>query len=173
VTVAIPKSALVLLVGPAGSGKSTFAKKHFRPTEVISSDFCRAMVSDDESDQSVSRDAFEVLHLIAAKRLKNRRLTVIDATNVQRRARKSLLALAGAHRVPAVAVVFLLPESLCIERDRKRRSRRVGATVIKKQSADLRKSLARLDSEGFAQVQLLTSSEDVDRVKFRRRAAQA
>jgi len=105
-------------MGPAGSGKSTFAKKHFRPTEILSSDYYRALVCDDESDQSVSKDAFEVLHFIAAKRLRIGRVTVIDATNVLRSSRKSLLDLAKEYRAPAVAIVLDLPERLCIARDR-------------------------------------------------------
>ncbi len=152
---AIPERALVLLMGAAGSGKSTFARKHFRPTEVLSSDVCRGLVSDDESDQSASKDAFEVLHLIAAKRLKRGRRTVIDATNVQRKARKSLLALAAKYRVPAVAIVLHVPERLCIERDRARVDRHVGAGVVKKQARELRKSLETLEQEGFRQVHVL------------------
>ena len=82
-TIDIPALSLVVLVGASGSGKSTFARTHFRATEVISSDFCRGLVSDDENDQAASKDAFEVLNFIAAKRLAAGRLTVIDATNVQ------------------------------------------------------------------------------------------
>ncbi len=89
----IPELSLVLLVGASSSGKSTFAKKHFLPTEILSSDNCRALISDDENNQSVTKDAFEVLHFIAAKRLAAGKFTVIDATNVQTEARKSLLAL--------------------------------------------------------------------------------
>src|SRR5512147_1684776 len=97
----IPKLSLVVLIGPSGSGKSTFARTHFKPTEVLSSDFCRGLVSDDENDQSATNDAFEVLHTIAAKRLANMRLTVIDATNVQPDARKPLIALARQyHALP-------------------------------------------------------------------------
>jgi protein phosphatase len=165
--IAIPENALVLLIGPAGSGKSTFARKHFRSTEVLSSDFYRGLISDDENDQSVSKDAFAVLRFIAAKRLKAGRLTVIDATNVQRFARKSLLAMARKYRVPAVAIVLNLPERLYIERDRARRDRRVGATVIKKQAQDLRESLHHL--EAFHQVHILGSPEEIESVVFRRK----
>src|ERR687890_1565447 len=95
----IPELSLVVLIGPSGCGKSTFARKHFRPTEVLSSDFCRGLVSDDENDQAATKDAFEVLHFIASKRLAAGRLTVIDATNVQPEARKELVALAREHDV--------------------------------------------------------------------------
>src|SRR5215467_4158378 len=91
---AIPELALVALIGPSGACKSTFARKHFRPTEVVSSDFCRGLVSDDENSQAATKDAFEVLHFIAAKRLAAGRLTVVDATNVQSAARQPLVELA-------------------------------------------------------------------------------
>src|SRR5919198_892664 len=90
----VPELSLVVLVGASGSGKSTFARTHFRPTEVLSSDFCRGLVADDENDQSATGDAFDVLHYVAAKRLAAGRLTVVDATNVQPEARKPLVALA-------------------------------------------------------------------------------
>src|SRR6202008_1792351 len=95
--ITIPKLSLVVLIGPSGSGKSTFARKHFLPTEVLSSDACRGMVSDDENDQTATTDAFEVLHFVAGKRLALGRLTVIDATNVQPEARKPLVHLARQH----------------------------------------------------------------------------
>jgi predicted kinase len=169
VRLAIPRRALVVLIGPAGSGKSTFAKKHFRATEILSSDFCRGLVADDESDQSASKDAFEVLYFIAAKRLKLGRLTVIDATNVQRSARKSLLTLARKYRVPAVAIVLDLPERLCIKRDRARPDRKVGGTVVKKQALDLRKSSSTLEDEGFRQIYTLRSPQEIDSVVIKRK----
>ena len=88
----IPELCLVVLIGPSGSGKSTFARKHFKPTEVLSSDFCRGLVSDDENSQDATIDAFALLHFIAGKRLDRGLLTVVDATNVQEEARKPLVA---------------------------------------------------------------------------------
>ena len=102
-TIHLPDACLVVLVGPSGSGKSTFAKAHFLPTEILSSDFFRAMLADDESDQSVSAGAFELLHLAATKRLAYRRTTAIDATNVRTDARKHLLDIARKCGVPAIA----------------------------------------------------------------------
>src|SRR5881396_595586 len=122
----IPELSLVVLIGPSGSGKSTFAGKHFKPTEVLSSDWCRGVVSDDENSQAATKDAFEVLHFIAAKRLAAGRLTVIDATNVQLEARKPLVALAREYHVLPVAIVFNLPERLCQERNRNRSNRDFG-----------------------------------------------
>src|SRR5271167_3884692 len=121
--VKIPELALVVLVGASGSGKSTLARTLFKPTEVLSSDFCRGLVSDDENNQAATNDAFEVLHFIAAKRLRAGKLTVIDATNVQPEARKPIIALARQYHCIPVAIVFDLPEKLCHERNRDRSDR--------------------------------------------------
>ena len=115
--ISIPNLSLVVLIGPSGSGKSTFARRHFRPTEILSSDACRAMVGDDENDQAVTKDAFEVLRFIAGKRLALGRLTVIDATNVQPEARKPLVELARQYHCLPVAIVLDLPERICQERN--------------------------------------------------------
>src|SRR6266498_2838739 len=112
-TIHIPEFALVLLVGPSGCGKSTFARQHFKSTEVLSSDFCRGLVSDDENDQAATKDAFEVLHFVAAKRLAAGKLTVIDATNVGPESRKPLIQLAREYHCLPVAVVLNMPEKLC------------------------------------------------------------
>ena len=119
----IPECALVVLIGPSGAGKSTFAQRHFRPTEVLSSDACRALVADSETDQAATPEAFEVLHFIAAKRLAAGRLTVIDATNVQPEARRPLLALAREYHCLAVAIVFDLPADICQAQNRRRPDR--------------------------------------------------
>src|SRR6516164_1813438 len=115
--VRFPELALVVLIGSSGSGKSTFAKRHFLPTEVISSDFCRGLVADDENDQSATNAAFAVLHFIAAQRLEAGRLTVIDATNVQVESRAELVKLARQYHVATTAIVFNMPEKLCHERN--------------------------------------------------------
>ena len=130
----IPELAVVALVGPSGSGKSSFARKHFRPTEVLSSDFCRGLVSDEENSQAATNDAFEVLYFIASKRLTTGKLVVIDATNVQVEARKPIIALARQFHCIPVAIVFDLPEKLCHERNRNRPDRDFGPHVIRQQS---------------------------------------
>ncbi|MFL5803130.1 MAG: polynucleotide kinase-phosphatase, partial [Roseiflexaceae bacterium] len=157
----IPELALVVLIGPSGAGKSTFARTHFKPTEVLSSDYCRGLIADDENDQSATGDAFDVLHYIARKRLAAGRLTVIDATNVQPEARKPLIALARAHHVLPVAIVFDLPERLCQERNRDRPDRNFGAHVIRRQRQDLHRSLRGLQREGFRSVYTFATPDQI------------
>lgn len=155
--ITLPELSLVVLIGPSGSGKSTFAKQHFKPTEVLSSDFCRGLVSDDENDQAATNDAFEVLHFIARKRLAAGKLTAIDATNVQPEARKPLVALAREFHVLPVAIVFDLPDKLCHERNRNRPNRDFGPHVVRSQVQQMRRSLRGLEREGFRHVFVLTS----------------
>ena len=166
--IAVPELALVVLVGPSGSGKSTFAARHFKPTEVLSSDEFRGLVSDDENDQTVTKDAFDALHFVARKRLVLGRLSVIDATNVQREARRPLIGLARAHHVLPVAIVFDLPERLCIDRNAGRPDRNFGPRVVRQQLSQLKRSLRGLDREGFRRVFVLRSTEDVEAVEIER-----
>jgi protein phosphatase len=158
---AIPELCLVALVGASGSGKSTFAGEHFGRFEVISSDFCRGLVSDDENDQAATVDAFDVLNYIAGKRLAAGRLTVVDATNVQRDARRKLVDLAKAHDVLPVAIVLDLPEQLCIARTAQAPNRGFGAAVVRRQREQLRRSLRGLAREGFRKVHVLRTVEEV------------
>jgi predicted kinase len=109
-TLTVPELSLVVLVGTTGSGKSTFAARHFAATQVLSSDYCRGLVSDDENDQSASADAFDLLHHIAGVRLRRGLLTVVDATNVQPKSRAALVAVARAYDVLPVAIVLDVPE---------------------------------------------------------------
>ena len=158
----IPELSLVVLVGVSGSGKTTFARQHFGPFEVISSDFCRGLVADDENDQAASADAFDVLGYIAGKRLAAGRRTVVDATNVQPAARKQFVELARAHDVLPVAIVLDLPKTLCAQRNTSRPDRAFGAQVIARQHDQLRRSLRSLSREGFRKVHVLRSPAQVD-----------
>ncbi len=157
----LPDLALVVLIGVTGSGKSTFAARHFRPTEVISSDFCRALVSDDSNDQSATRDAFDVLQFIAGKRLAAGRLTVVDATSVQPAARKSLIELARRHHVLAVAIVLDVPADVCAARNAARADRAFGAHVLRQQQEQLRRGLRGLRREGFHREFVLSGETEV------------
>lgn len=161
-TISIPKLSLVVLIGPSGSGKSTFARKHFLPTEILSSDACRAMVSDDENNQAVTKEAFALLHYVAAQRLALGRLTVIDATSVQTEARAPLVALARQHHCLPVAIVLNIPEETCHERNRLRSDRSFGPHVIRNQRSQLRRSLKGLKREGFSHLFVLESPEDIE-----------
>ncbi|MCU0438884.1 MAG: polynucleotide kinase-phosphatase [Raineya sp.] len=161
----VPELSLVVLIGVSGSGKSSFAKKHFKRTEIISSDECRALISDDENNQAVTPDAFELLHFMAGKRLKNGLLTVVDATSVQRESRKTLIDLARNHHVLPIAVILDLPEAVCIERNKKRSDRTFGHHVIRNQAQQLKKNIRNIKEEGFSHVYHLKSLEDIENVE--------
>lgn len=164
----LPECALVLLVGPSGSGKSSFARKHFKPTEVLSSDYCRGLVCDDENDQTISKEAFEVLYFIATKRLGQQKLTVVDATNVKPEDRKGLITLARELHTLAVAIVFNIPAQLCHERNAQRPDRNFGFHVVQQHSQQLRRSLRHIKHEGFHQVRIFSTPEEIDAVSIER-----
>jgi polynucleotide kinase-phosphatase len=166
--ISVPDLSVVLMVGASGCGKSTFAGRHFKPTEVLSSDFCRGLVADNENDQSATSDAFDILYFIARKRLAAGRLTVVDATNVKSEDRKSLIELAREHHVLAVAIVFDIPASVCQERNRSRPDRSFGPHVIRQQTDNLRRSLRTLKREGFHHVFVLSSTDEVDQAEIER-----
>ncbi|WP_432137769.1 MULTISPECIES: polynucleotide kinase-phosphatase [unclassified Streptomyces] len=160
--------SLVVLVGASGSGKSTFARRHFKPTEVISSDFCRGLVSDDENDQSATGDAFDVLHYIAGKRLAAGRRTVVDATSVQKEARRQLVDLARRHDVLPIAIVLDVPEEVCAERNAARTDRAdMPRRVIRRHTRDLRSSLRHLEREGFRKVHVLRGVDEIEHATVR------
>jgi protein phosphatase len=165
-----PELSLVVLIGSSGAGKSTFARQHFRSTEILSSDYCRSLVSDDENDQSVTAEAFEILHFIAAKRLAAGRLTVVDATNVQTEARKPLLNLVRQYHCFAVAIVLNVSEQVCIARNQQRSDRNFGSYVIRLQQEDLGRSIQSLEQEGFAPVYVLNSPEEIASVTIERQS---
>jgi protein phosphatase len=158
----LPDPSLVVLVGPSGCGKSTFARAHFRPTEILSSDALRAVVSDDEADQSATHDAFEALHLLAAKRLARGRLTVVDATNVRAEARRPLLRLARQHHLPAVAIVFDLPEETCLAWNAARPARAVEPHIVRRHLEQLERSRRGLRGEGFRRVWWIVDPAQLD-----------
>jgi protein phosphatase len=168
-TIAIPEFALVLLVGPSGSGKSTFAGRHFKPTEVLSSDYFRALLADDETDQSVSADAFELLHLVCAKRLAAGRLTVIDATNVRSESRKPFVEMARKYHVQLAAIVFDFDSDFCHARNQHRPNRSFGPHVTRRQADDMRRSLRQLEAEGIRRVFVLSTEVEVAAAAIERR----
>ncbi|MFF0758578.1 polynucleotide kinase-phosphatase [Streptomyces sp. NPDC003737] len=162
-TLPVTDLSLVVLVGASGSGKSTFARRHFKPTEIISSDFCRGLVSDDENDQSATGDAFDVLHYIAGKRLAAGRRTVVDATSVQQDSRRQLIDLAKRYDVLPIAIVLDVPEEVCAERNASRIDRAdMPRRVIQRHTRELRRSLRHLEREGFRKVHVLRGVEEVE-----------
>ncbi|MHA5053768.1 polynucleotide kinase-phosphatase [Streptomyces sp. SD15] len=167
-TLPVTDLSLVVLIGASGSGKSTFARKHFKPTEVISSDFCRGLVADDENDQSASGDAFDVLHYIAGKRLAAGRRTVVDATNVQQESRRQLIELAKRHDVLPIAIVLDVPEEVCAERNASRTDRAdMPRRVIQRHIRELRRSLRHLEREGFRKVHVLRGVAEIESAEVR------
>ena len=167
-TITVPELSLVVLIGASGSGKSTFARKHFKATEILSSDSCRGLVSDDENNQAATNDAFEVLHFIARKRLAVGKLTVVDATNVQSESRKPLVALAREFHCLPVAIVLDQPERLAHDRNKGRSDRDFGPHVIRQQTQQLRRSLRGLEREGFRHVFIFRTPEEVESVVMER-----
>jgi protein phosphatase len=160
----IPELSLVLLVGASGSGKSTFAEKYFGQYEIISSDECRGMVSNDFNSKTATNDAFDVLNFIVEKRLKNGLLTVIDATNVQAESRKGLVALARKYHVLPVAIVLQVSQRTCEDRNENRAERNIGKHAIRSQIQQLKSSLRHLKKEGFRKIHILKSEEEIDAV---------
>ncbi len=166
--ITIPELSLVVLIGRSGSGKSTFATRHFKATEVLSSDAFRGLVSDDENDQAATKDAFDALHFVAGKRLASGRLSVVDATNVQREARRPLVELARGHHVLPVAIVFDMPDRLCMERNAARPDRDFGPHVVRQQRSQLKRSLRGLDREGFRRVFVFRTPEEAESAEIER-----
>ena len=164
----LPADALVLLVGVAASGKSTFARRHFAPTEILSSDALRAIITDDASAQGATDDAFELLHRIVAMRLRRGRLTVVDATNVEDWARAAVVAVARHHRRPAVAIVLDVPLAVALERNATRAAPRPPPATMRRQHRLLVESLPALAAEGFEAVNHLRSAEEIDAVRVER-----
>lgn len=158
----MPDPSVIVLVGIAGCGKSTFAVRHFRSSEVLSSDACREMVADDPTDQSATADAFSVLRFILDKRLKRHRLTVVDATSLERKARRSYLQLARKYGVPPVAIALDLPFEVCSRRNATRTDRQVGEEILQRQHGELRRGLRQLAGEGYDRTYVLRSASEVD-----------
>ncbi|HSK92428.1 MAG TPA: AAA family ATPase [Candidatus Angelobacter sp.] len=167
-TITLPADAMVVLAGIAASGKSTFARRHFAPTEVLSSDELRARITDDPHAQAATEDAFDLLHRILAMRLRRGRLTVVDATNVEAWARAELVAVARRHRRPAVAIVLDLPLDVALARNAARPAPRPPDRAVRRQHGWLRDAIDEMEAEGFAAVHVLSSPQAIDGVTIAR-----
>jgi protein phosphatase len=159
----VPAGALVLLIGASGSGKSTFASRHFDADAIVSSDRLRGVLAGDEASQQATDAAFGRLHEWLDARLGAGALAVVDATNVEWMRRAELIGGARHHGRPAIAIAFDLPLDLCLARNAARQ-RTVRAAVIRRQHDELRRSLDRLDLEGLSAVHVLRTEAEVERV---------
>ena len=170
--IVLPDPSLVVLIGAAGAGKSTFAARHFAPDEVLSSDRFRRIVSGDEANQAATKAAFVVLHEALRRRLAKGRTAVVDATSIEPSARRALLARAAAAGIPASAIVLDLPAATVLARNAARPARVVDMAVVRRQLDRLRASLDGPDPalwrEGFAQIVVLHDPAEVDLVTIRR-----
>ena len=167
--------SLIVLVGAAGSGKSTFAARHFAPAEILSSDAYRALIAGDETDQRATKPAFGRLHRELGRRLAAGQLSVVDATNIEPAARRALVTRAAGASLPATAVVLDLPPSLVLARNAARPSRVVAETIVRRHLERLRVTIdgraTPLDGEGFGQVVVLRDPAEVDAVTIVRERA--
>lgn len=166
--ITIPEPSLVVLVGVSGSGKSTFARRHFKPTEILSSDYFRAAISDDENDQTVTLEAFEILHFILTKRLELKRLTVIDATNVESEHRATLIKFAERFNVIPIAIVFNFAEKVLLERRLNRTDRHFDVQVLYSQLDRFYEDFESLKDERFKEIFEFRTPEEVDAVTIER-----
>ena len=164
----IPDFSMVMLVGTTSSGKSTLARRHFQPTEIVASDDCRAMIADDPNAQQATSAAFELLHFILAQRLRARRLTVVDASNLEANHRHTLLQIAQDHDCPTIAIVLATDLRTCLARNSQRSDRNIRVGRVRNQHAQLRKSIRGLRKEGFRRTTVLRSQQDIDSATFTR-----
>jgi predicted kinase len=170
VIIDLPEPCLVVLVGAAGSGKSTLAARLFDPEQILSSDAHRALLTGDEADQRVTRRAFAILHRRLGRRMADRQTTVVDATNVTSFARRSLVRRAAAHDVPAIAIVLDLAPTLILARNATRPGRIVPEEAVRRQLADLARSIRRgaLEADGFGALHFRRTAAELDGLAVRR-----
>lgn len=165
-TLLIPEWCVVLLVGPSGAGKSTFAKQHFKSTEVLSSDYFRSVVADDENEQSATQDAFDLLYFVAQKRLLRKKLCLIDATNLRPEDRRGFVDLARESGCTCAAIVLNLPLEAHLERTGLRTDRRIPEAVVRTQFSEFHDNLNTLHAEGIQPIYVLESPEEIANAKI-------
>jgi predicted kinase len=163
--ITLPQFCLVAMVGVTGSGKTTFCRRHFQPIEVLVSDHFRELVSNDENSLEASQDAFDVIHIVAGKRLSRRLFTVIDATSIKDFARRGILDIAAEYEAPSAAIILNVPEDVCIERTLRRSDRPFGAKVVKEHFMDFHRTLGSIYNEGFSYIYLLDGVDAIDRAQ--------
>ena len=168
--VLLPDPSLVVLVGAAGSGKSTLATRHFEPAEVLSSDAFREAIAGDAADQSASHAAFKALHAALERRMRAGRLTVVDATNLTRESRRSLVTRAAATGIPAIAIVLDLSPAIVLAQNAARHDRVVPEDVVRRHLGRVRRIVgdAALDADGFERVVTVHDAAEVDALEIQR-----
>jgi protein phosphatase len=172
-TLVLPDPSLVVLIGAAGSGKTTLAARLFAPDEILSSDALRATISGNEADQRVSAVAFRILHRTLERRLAHGELTVVDATNTRPEHRRPLTTRARATATPMVAIVLDLPPTTVRTQNTNRTTRTVDPEVVERHLAAIRRTIddGQLVAEGFDHVVVLRSAADVSGLRIDRREA--
>jgi len=164
----IPELSLILLVGATSSGKTTFAKRYFKDSEIVSSDYCRKMLSDDENDMEITKSAFELLHYIVNERLKNYKLTVVDATNLNKEARYGLLEIAKKNNVLSVAIILDTDEKICLERNSVRVDRNIKSGIVKTHIRKVKSAKKYLKKEGFKYIYQICSTDELENIAIER-----
>ena len=160
ITITVPRRTLLVLCGPAGSGKSTFAAQRFLATSIVSSDQCRAMICDDENNQQVNRDTFDLFYYIIQKRLYLGRFTVADSTALRSDTRRRLRAQSRHFGYYGCLLIFNTPPDICLARNRLR-SRNVEEQVIPYHAGLLQQTLLDAPTEGWEQIYVL-GVDDMD-----------
>ncbi|MBI5779968.1 MAG: polynucleotide kinase-phosphatase [Planctomycetes bacterium] len=166
ISIRIPELSLVVLVGSSGSGKSYFCQKHFKPTQIVSSDFCRGIISDDINNQGVTPEAFELLNFIISKRADLRKLTVVDATSLRHEDRENLINLARRHHILPVAIVFDVNEKTCWARTQQRPDRDFGRHVVRTHNLLLKKTIRNIKREGFTGGLYILNEDEIDNAEI-------
>jgi len=172
VKIDIPELSLIILLGAAGSGKSTFARKHFLESEILSLGHCHGVILADATDQSVKEDALNLLHSEVEKRLAAGRLSVIDAANVQSAERMPLLKLAKDYHVSVVAIALNIPEAVCYERNAQRLGQSLEPHMVRNQTEELTRSLKYIEQEKNRRIYILNSEEEIESVEIERQPLQ-
>jgi len=144
----LPDPALVVLVGPAGSGKSAWAAARYRAQEVVSSDQLRGVLGSGEHDLDASAEAFALLDQIVAARLRRSLTTVVDTLGLERARRRGYLELARRAGLPA-AVVLLDADPAEVRRRNQARLRPVPAAAHDGQLRRMREVVEEISSEGW------------------------
>lgn len=155
---------LLVLCGPAGCGKTTWAHRRFSAEAVVSSDDCRRKVCGDPADQGASPAAFALFHTTLALRLAMGRISVADSTALDRFARRKLLGLARDNGAPTTLILFDLPPQLCRQRNAAR-DRAVPEADLLEQLGAMRSAVRGIDAEGWDRTVRLAAERQAEELE--------